>query len=489
VQILSAKERAVAAHKAREELYFYSRWMMHRRTGQKWLRGRHHPIVADALTRVFNGQCKRLIINEPPRYSKTQQVTDFVSWALGKVPDAEFIYTSYSGTLAEKNSWQTRDIVASEAYHEIFPGTTLRHDAMARGDWRTQQGGCVYAAGAGGTITGFGAGKIGRSSFGGALIIDDPHKADEAHSETIREGVIEWFQNTLESRLNSPDTPVILIMQRLHELDLAGWLLEGHNGEKWELVCLPAIQTDGTALWPEKHSIETLKRMQDASPYIFSGQYQQLPRPPGGAFFTEHSLLVNGQPVELPERVDGIFATVDTAAKSGKDHDGLAVVYGAMCRTGVAHPLTILDWDYTQLDGALLEIWLPTVFQRLEELAQQCKARMGNLGVWIEDKAAGIVLLQQGANRDWNVHAIDSKLTSMGKVERGINISGYVHAGHVKVARPAYERVVTYKGSTKNHFMSQVLGFSPGIKDMGADDVFDAWCYNCALALGNSAGF
>lgn len=90
----------------------------------------------------------------------------------------------------------------------------------------------MYATGAGGTITGFGAGRH-REGFGGCIIIDDPHKADEARSEVRRQNVIDWFQNTVESRKNSPDTPIILIMQRLHEKDLAGWLLDGGNGEEW----------------------------------------------------------------------------------------------------------------------------------------------------------------------------------------------------------------------------------------------------------------
>ncbi|MDQ9806738.1 terminase, partial [Acinetobacter baumannii] len=100
----------------------------------------------------------------------------------------------------------------------------LRDDSKAKDFWRTSQGGVCYATGTGGTITGFGAGKL-RKGFGGCIIIDDPHKAHEASLKTIREGVIDWFQNTLESRTNSPDTPIIVIMQRLHEDDLAGWLL------------------------------------------------------------------------------------------------------------------------------------------------------------------------------------------------------------------------------------------------------------------------
>src|SRR5581483_1394799 len=221
----------------------------------------------------------------------TQQVTDFVAWSLGKVPDAEFIYTSYSGRLAAGNSWQTRELVAHPAYQEVFPAVELRQDSQARDEWRTTAGGCVYAAGAGGTLTGYGAGKM-RPGFGGALILDDIHKADEARSDVIREGVLEWFQNTLESRKNSPETPIIVIMQRLHEHDLAGWLLDGGNGEQWESLILPAIPEDGTALWPEKHTLATLQQMQAAAPYTFSGQYQQRPTPPEGGIFKPDQIAV-----------------------------------------------------------------------------------------------------------------------------------------------------------------------------------------------------
>lgn len=281
----SAADRLAAIGFAREDLYDYTRWMFLQRKGFAWQRADHHRIVCDALMRVYRGECKRLIINIPPRYSKTELVNNFVSWTTGKAPDSEFILTSYSSQLASNNSWQIRETVLHPAYREIFPAVTLRSDSAAKHEWRTSQGGIVYAAGAGGTITGYGAGKH-RSGFGGAIIIDDPHKADEARSDVIRQGVIEWFQNTLESRKNSPeDTPIILIMQRLHEKDLAGWLIEGGNGEEWEVVSLPALREDGTALWPEKHTVDRLRMMQQAAPYTFAGQYQQRPSPPEGNIF------------------------------------------------------------------------------------------------------------------------------------------------------------------------------------------------------------
>lgn len=282
------KLRLILEHerrKAKADLLTFAKWMFFKRKGFHWKEAQHHRIVCDALMRVFRGESKRLIINIPPRYSKTELVNNFVAWSIGQVPDSEFILTSYSSQLASNNSWQIREAVQHTECRELFPDLGLRTDSAAKHEWRTSQGGIVYAAGAGGTITGYGAGKH-RSGFGGAIIIDDPHKADEARSDVIRQGVIEWFQNTLESRKNSPeDTPIILIMQRLHEKDLAGWLIDGGNGEEWEVVSLPALREDGTALWPEKHTVDRLRMMQQAAPYTFAGQYQQRPSPPEGNIF------------------------------------------------------------------------------------------------------------------------------------------------------------------------------------------------------------
>jgi predicted phage terminase large subunit-like protein len=316
------EERYAAALLAREDFYFYSRWMFLQRKGFKWIRAIHHQMICDALMRVFRGEVTRLIINVPPRYSKTElAVVNFISWALGKVPDAEFIHTSYSGRLAENNAWQAREMVNSDPYREIFPDTVLRTDSSAKGEWRTTAGGIVYATGAGGTITGYGAGKH-RPGFGGAIIIDDPHKADEARSDTIRTGVLEWFENTLQSRQNYPGkTPIILIMQRLHEKDLAGWLEANGNGEKWEVLRLPAIQDDGTALWPEKHSIEMLRQMQTAQPYTFAGQYQQKPSPAEGNIFKPDKIEVVDALPALGVRWLRGWDFASTVPEIGKDPD------------------------------------------------------------------------------------------------------------------------------------------------------------------------
>jgi predicted phage terminase large subunit-like protein len=324
--------------RARDDLYRFALWMFRKRKGYGWQEARHHRLICDALMRVYRGECRRLVINLPPRYSKTElAVVAFIAWCLGHVPDAEFIHASYSTPLAANNSANVRELVQHPEFGAIFPRCLT--SSQARAHWTTTAGGVMYATGAQGTITGFGAGKH-REGFGGAIIIDDPHKADEAASDVIRQGVIDWFQNTVESRKNSPDTPIIVIMQRLHQKDLAGWLLgekpgvePGGNGEVWEHLCLSAWNDDGTPLWPEKHSADELLRMEKAAPYVFAGQYRQRPAPPSGGLIKPDLMpIVDAIPAGVLEWCRGwdLGATVTgdftAGARIGRMADGRYII-------------------------------------------------------------------------------------------------------------------------------------------------------------------
>lgn len=132
----------------------------------------------------------------------------------------------------------------------------------------------------------------------------------------------------------------------------------------------------------------------------------------GVAFFSREKLLVDNQPVPVPARCDGVFAVIDTASKTGTDNDATAVTFFAIDKLG-AIPLFVLDWDVVQIEGAVLETWLPQVFRTLEDLARLCRARNGSLGAFIEDKNSGTILLQQAMRRQMTAHAIDSKLTAL----------------------------------------------------------------------------
>lgn len=210
----------------------------------------------------------------------------------------------------------------------------------------------------------------------------------------------------------------------------------------------------------------------------------------GQLFFDIANLLENNLPVAVPFACDGIFAVADTASKTGKEHDGTAVMFFARSKWfGI--PLTIIDWDVLQISGHSLPAWLPQIIQQGEELAKLCHARNGFLGVWIEDRNSGTVLIQSALAKDLPVRPISTKLTSIGKDERAFAVSGYVANGKVKLAETAYHKTVTYKGTTKNHLLAQIENFSIADKDAGKreDDLLDAFCYGISLALGNSTGF
>lgn len=232
--------------------------------------------------------------------------------------------------------------------------------------------------------------------------------------------------------------------------------------------------------------VERLKR--DTPPLVFKQEYMaEFVDWRGALFFDVQSCLVNGEPIDYPRKADVVFATIDTAVKTGKEHDGVAVIYWAVDpRHGT--PLAVLDWDLAQIEGSLLEAWLPNVMRRLEGLATETEARFGSLGAHIEDKVSGSILLQQAQRRDMQVHAIDTRLTAMGKDERAISVSGYVFQGKVKITRRAFEKTATYKTNTRNHLLTQVFGYQVGV-DQGQDDLLDCFCYGIAQALGNSEGF
>jgi hypothetical protein len=209
----------------------------------------------------------------------------------------------------------------------------------------------------------------------------------------------------------------------------------------------------------------------------------------GVAFFSREKLLVDNQPLPFPTRCDAIFAVIDTASKTGTDNDATAVTFFAYDTIGKIS-LFVLDWDVVQIEGAMLESWLPQVFARLEELARLCRARGGSIGALIEDKNSGTILLQQAWRRQMLARAIDSKLTAMGKDERAISVSGYVHRELVKYADRAFEKTVVYKQRSRNHLLDQVESFRIGDRDSDReDDLLDTFCYGIALALGNSEGF
>lgn len=314
--------RADYQHKLVNSLLYFTQIFYYLRTGRKFDlsnppgRESHYISICRALTQVFDGKINRLIINVPPRYGKTELLIHFIAWALAQYKDSNFLYVSYSHSLAKKQTQTIRNILQMPEYRDYF-GVKIKDDSSAMDNFETDRGGSVYAAGAGGSITGRGAGIKGCGRFGGCIVIDDIHKPDEVTSDTMREGINGWYDNTLQSRVNSANTPIIFIGQRLHEDDLAANLIK--TGE-WETLIIPSIDIAGNPLHPEMHSLEQLKNMEKKSPYEFAAQYQQNPQPAGGGIFKKEWFVK----LELEPTILSTFITIDTA-ETNKDWNDATV--------------------------------------------------------------------------------------------------------------------------------------------------------------------
>lgn len=278
----------------------------------------HHITVCRALTQAARLEIPdhRLLINISPGSGKSTLLAAWVAWTLAQYPDSRFLYISYSKVLAAKHTETIKRIIQLPHYDYLFD-VRIRHDSKAREYFQTTAGGAVAAFGSGGAITGQDAGLPGQERFSGAVIIDDPHKPDEVHSDTIRQSVIENYRETIQQRARGIKVPYVFIGQCLHEDDLSAYLKAGKDGYNWTKVILKSIDEVGNAMYPEAQPLAMLKLKQEHDPYVFASQYQQDPIPAGGALFKpEWFVLLDEEPTIL-----ATFITADTAETSKSYND------------------------------------------------------------------------------------------------------------------------------------------------------------------------
>ena len=204
-----------------EDFEFFVRYFFKNTNNRKFVFSWHHREICEHLMKVYRGEITHLIINLPPRYSKTELVVKmFSAWCFAKNPACEFLHLSYSNTLALDNSSAVKTLIQSHEFKQLWD---IELTKTSDENWKTAQGGAFSARSAGGQVTGFGAGKvddfINGNGFGGAILIDDPIKPSDANSEVMREAVNRNWDETIKSRFNSTRTPCIVIMQRIHEDD------------------------------------------------------------------------------------------------------------------------------------------------------------------------------------------------------------------------------------------------------------------------------
>jgi hypothetical protein len=382
-----AKELKVLNVACKAQFTFFTRFFFNAQYKRKWVKWEHLYIIAEALEKVIRGDIKRLIINIAPRYGKTElAVKMFIAYGLALNPSSKYIHLSYSDDLALDNSEAVRDLVTSDEYQSIFPSVSLKQSSRGKKKWYTDAQGGIYATSTGGQITGFGAGitdeeteEIGQmiadiseifaakdifdyaKLWGGCIIIDDANKPDDADSELVRNRVNERYDSTISNRVNSRDTPIILIQQRVHEEDLSGYLIR-KQPDTWTVLSLPSIKEDGTALCPQKHTIEELLALQKHNDLVFQRQHMQNPKPKAGLLFPIDDLhFYDPEDIILQVKLsdpDYTAAFADPANEGGDDFasGGFKLIANKIYVTDILYNTEGADFNEQELVKLVLKV-------------------------------------------------------------------------------------------------------------------------------------
>jgi len=322
--------------------------------------GKHHQIMADAFERVARGELKRLIINMPPRHTKSEFASYlFPAWFLGMYPEKKIIQTAHTAELAVGFGRKVRNLVGSPDYQEIFP-TKMSADSKAAGRWNTSKGGDYFAIGVGGAVTGKGA---------DVLIIDDPHSEQEAMqgNPSVYDRVYEWYSSGPRQRLQ-PGGAIVIVMTRWSKRDLTGQIVNAaakKDLEEWEVIELPALLPSGKPLWQEFWRQEELEAIKAELPVSkWEAQYQQNPTSEEGAIIKREMWRIWEN--ERPPEVDYIIQSWDTAfEKSNRADYSACTTWGVFYRdvegTEVAN-IIVLDafkerMEFPELKKTAFEFW------------------------------------------------------------------------------------------------------------------------------------
>lgn len=420
----------------------------------------HHLVIIETLQRVINGEITRLIINCPPGYSKTVlAVKLLIAYGLAKNKKSQNIHLSYSDDLAMDNSQETKEIIASTIYQALYPGE-LKASTAAKKLWKTEEGGGLKSSATGGQVTGFRAGRL-EDGFAGLLSIDDPLKPEDAVFKKLRTKVNKRIPSTIKSRLARPETPIVMIMQRVHEEDPTGFLLKGGSGEMWHHLVIPAEipkhkeeypkeYTHGIEVpylapvgftWPLKVDEEYSKALKDDE-IIWSTQYQQTPTVETGEIFKkdwwqyyEYIDLINSE-IVMPngERIKILYKAIysDTAMKTGEENDFSVFEAWAKLANG---KIAIFDLERDKWIAPDLE----------DNFVNFCKAhkfkhQVNNMGVRhikVEDKSSGTGLIQSvnKQNKEHGLIQITGIPRDKDKVSRAKSGAPQIKRGNVLLPR------------------------------------------------------
>jgi len=389
----------------------------------------HFITICRALTKCTRLESLRLLINVPPGHGKSAIVSFWVAWCMAKYPDSNFLYISYSKTLASTHTDIIKRIMSLPQYKAIFD-VHLRDDSQAKDYFTTEAGGTIAAFGSAGAITGRNAGLPGLDRFSGGVIIDDSHKPDEVHSDLIRESVITNFRETIQQRPRGINVPIVFIGQRLHEQDLPAYFIAGEDGYDWDRVILKSLDDAGNALYPEAFPLDMLKIRQEKDRYVFAAQHQQDPQPAGGGLY---------MPEDFPLLADEpeykfTFITADTAETEDPRNDatvfsfwGLYTIQTQGRSTGV-FGLHWIDCREMRVEPKYLE-------KEFLDFWQNCaRHKHPPLTAFIEKKSTGVTLISiLKGMRGLKVREIERTRKSGSKAQRFIDIQPYIASKQVSL--------------------------------------------------------
>ena len=339
-----------------------------------FVEGSHHRHIAEKFNKLATGEINRLIVNMPPRHTKSEFASFLLpSWMVGRNPKLKIIQTTHNAELAVRFGRKAKNLIDSEDYQKIF-STTLQEDSKAAGRWETAQGGEYFAAGVGGAITGRGA---------DLLIIDDPHSEQDAMSKTALESAYEWYTSGPRQRLQ-PGGKIVLVMTRWSTKDLTGLLLANQKEEKadqWHVVEFPALMDHGP-VWPEYWNKEELEKVKATLPVgKWNAQWMQAPTSEEGAIIKREWWNVYKKETIPP--LQHVIQSYDTAFLKKESAD-----YSAITTWGVFYPSEDSPANLILLDAIKGRYEFP----ELRRLALQQYKYWHPESVIIEAKASGLPL-------------------------------------------------------------------------------------------------
>ena len=343
-----------------------------------FVEGSHHRHIADKFNKLASGEINRLIINMPPRHTKSEFASYLLpSWMVGRDPKLKIIQATHTAELAIRFGRKAKNLIDSDDYTKIFQ-TRLQEDSKAAGRWETSQGGEYFAAGVGGAITGRGA---------DLLIIDDPHSEQDAMSRTALESAYEWYTSGPRQRLQ-PGGKIVLVMTRWSTKDLTGMLIKNQSeakADQWHVVEFPAIMDHGSRpkpVWPEYWKLDELEKVQATLPVAkWNAQWMQNPTAEEGAIL-KREWWMKYTNEEIPE-LHHVIQSYDTAFLKKETAD-----YSAITTWGIFYP--------NEDSGACL-ILLDAIkgryeFPELRRLALEQYQYWKPESVIVEAKASGLPL-------------------------------------------------------------------------------------------------